>query len=451
MGRFIRTVPLASTTTALLYDKQPLPLVGVFSNYANNPECSVYDSDFNLISRMTQASVGYASPTSGEIWSSFTGQNYTQGTINSGSYTTNWIKATPNGSADGNAMMRLSANGCLAARNPDYSDNHFPYFGVVVGPEGYRQPMSLWFSGTTLRSQVRGGFAQVDQLAVGLSSAAASTWNGGTNAMRSAVGYHWTAGTLVLIEARDAACNYRAHIWKHPTRKLSGKPGELDRFILEAKAGTSGASYQYMDFAWNANGSASYTESQYRMRVIPTTSGKIALVRFVPHNCSHMAVLTPGAGNTGTIDTNFTTVSCTTSYGIEQGNRYGMRHQITWDNKWVASYAPYYYYGAGISGHIINTDDPITNYRLSYASSTCGVSIIPIRASGFAYSFNETNADGNVGQSAGLIDMSGNGYQVNGTVANGSALSLPTYGGWLDTGYTSTNYPCLMQVENWNR
>lgn len=449
MGRFIRATP--PIAAALGYDRQPLPLVGVYSCPGNNPDCSVYDSDFNLVSRMTQAGSGSAWPTSGELWSDYTGWNYTSGHVSSSSAGGQWVKATPCYSADGHQVMRLSPNGCLAQRHPSQMGNFMANFGVVIGGEGYRQPMSLWFNGTTLRQHVRGGFAQLDMLTPGVSVAAASNWHGGTNSMRSAVGYHWGAGVLVLIEARDASCSYRAHVWRHPTAKLSGKPGELDRFILQARAGTHGASYQHIDFAWNASGSASYTESQYRMRVIPTTSGKIALVRFVPSNCTHMAVLTPDSGNTGTLDTNFPTVACTTSYGIEQGNMYGMRHQVTWDNRWVAAFAPYYYYGAGISGHVVNTDDPATQYRLSYASSSCGVSIIPIRASGFAYAFHETNADGSAGLNAGLMDFSNIGFQVNGTLAVGGVVSMPTNTGWIETGSTSTNYPCLLPVENWNR
>jgi hypothetical protein len=446
MGRFLRTLPVE---TVPAYEKQPLPLVGIYSSYNNSPDCSVYDSDFNLVSRSTQSNGGNAWPTSGEIWSDYTGWNYTNGHVSSSGASSYWVKATTCYSVDGHQLMRLSPNGCLAVRQPAEMGSFMANFGVIVGPEGYRQPMSLWFSGTTLRQYTRGGFAQLDQLTTGLSAASATTWNGTNTNMRGAVGYHWVAGLLVLIEARDTSCNYRAHIWKHPTAKLSGKPGELNQFILEAKAGSNGASYQYVDFSWSANGSTSYTESQYRMRVIPTKSGRIALVRFVPHNCSHMAVLTPGVGNTGTLDTNFTTVSCTTSYGIEQGSYYGMRHQITWDNQWVAAFAPYYYYGSGLSGHVVNTDDPTRYYRLSYSSSSCGVSIIPIRASGLAYSFHENNADSSQGLNVGVMDFSGVGFQTTGMLTNGGAVSLSTSRYWIDTGYTSTNYPCLMPVENW--
>lgn len=445
MGRFLR-----AATQEMGFIKQPLPLMGVYSSYSNSPDCSIYDSDFNLVSRSNQSNAGNAWATAGEIWSDYTGWNYTNGQVSSSSAGSYWVKATPACSADGHQLLRLSPNGGMAGRHPEQMAGFMANFGVIIGPAGSRQPMSLWFSNNVLRQYPRGGFALLDQLTTGLNSASAADWAGTSTASRGSVGYHRESGLLVVIEAKDAACNYRAHLWRHPKRPLSGKPGELDRFILEAKAGTHGGRYQSIDFTWSANGSTNAAESLYRLRVIPTTSGKIALARFVPSACTHMAVLTPeGSGNTGTLDTSFTTVSCTTSYGIEQGNYYGMRHQITWDNCWVAVFAPYYYYGSGLAGFVINTDDPSQYARLSYPSSSCGVSLIPLRESGFAFSFNESNADSSQGMNVGLMDFSTPGFQPSGLLANGGVVSLATSRYWIDTGYTSTNYPCLLPVEHW--
>jgi hypothetical protein len=163
-----------------------------------------------------------------------------------------------------------------------------------------------------------------------------------------------------------------------------------------------------------------------------------------------MAVATINANNTLTLNTTFTTVSCTTSYGQEQGTHYGMKHQVTWSNKWVACYAPYYYYGCGIAGFAINVDDPTKHYRISYTSSTCGVTLLPVRSDGFVYSFNQANNDSGAGMSIGLFDFSNDGFQPNSAIAFGSALTMNTVNGVIDTGYTSTNYSCLATVENWN-
>ena len=108
MGRFLRTLPVE---TAPAYEKQPLPLVGVFSSYNNSPDCSIYDSDFNLVSRANQTNAGNAWATSGEIWSDYTGWNYTNGQVSSSAAGTYWVKATPCYSVDGHQLLRLSANG----------------------------------------------------------------------------------------------------------------------------------------------------------------------------------------------------------------------------------------------------------------------------------------------------------------------------------------------------
>jgi hypothetical protein len=52
--------------------------------------------------------------------------------------------------------------------------------------------------------------------------------------------------------------------------------------------------------------------------------------------------------------------------------------------------------------------------------------------------------------SVGLFDLSTLGYQPQGIIANGGALTMSVAGGMIDTGYTSTNYSCLATVENWN-
>ena len=446
MGRSLTNNNTISTQG---FERQPLPLFAAYSCYSGSPECTVLDSEFNMVSRSTQSANSQASAQSGEIWTAYASYFHTHSNISTSGAGGYWIKSTTVNSADGNAIMRLSSNGCMSAKNPDSMANIFVNFGVVIGPEGYRQPMSLSFSGTTVQQLARGTNVVLDTLTTTLNNASASTWVGNNN-MRSAIGYNMLTGTLVIIAARDTSCNYRMHIWKNFTTRLTGRPGELNKFILDAKAGLNGGSYNFYDFTWNANSSTSYTESQYRMRVIPCNNGQIALARFVPSNCAHMAVATINTNNTLTLNTTFTTVSCTTSYGQEQGTHYGMKHQVTWSNKWVACYAPYYYYGCGISGFAINVDDPTKHYRISYTSSTCGVTLLPVRSDGFVYSFNQANNDSNAGMSIGLFDFSNDGFQPNSAIAIGGALTMNTVNGIIDTGYTSTNYSCLATVENWN-
>ena len=137
-------------------DRQPLPLFAAYSCYSGSPECTVLDSDFNMVSRSTQSSNSYGPAQAGELWSAYSGYFNTQGTIGTNGASTYWIKSTTVNSADGNAIMRLSSNGCMSAKNPDTMASAFVNFGVVIGPEGYRQPMSLSFSGATVQQLARG-------------------------------------------------------------------------------------------------------------------------------------------------------------------------------------------------------------------------------------------------------------------------------------------------------
>jgi len=128
-----------------------------------------------------------------------------------------------------------------------------------------------------------------------------------------------------------------------------------------------------------------------------------------------------------------------------------MRHQITWDNQWVAAFAPYYYYGCGMVGHVVNTSDPNRQFRIAYTGTACGVGLVPIRESGFAWNSSDQNADGAAGLRLGLLDFSNDAFQWSGTNAIGSVLSMSLWGGFIDTGSSSTNYPAVMPVENWSR
>ena len=451
MGRFLTAAPVAAAS--LGFDRQPLPLIASYSNSASTSasiDCSIFDSDLNLVARTQHSnSTTPPSPSGSELWTDWPGWFSTTSQISTGWQSTSWVKSTSCNQADGHQMLRIANTGAMSARHPGITATLQANFGVIVGPQGYRQPMSLWQSGTTLRQHLRGQPVQTDILTTGLNNATAAQWANSNNSGRSMVGYNRRSNTLVVIEPRDASCNYRAHIWRHPGVQLSGKPGELDRFILQARAGQNGASYSQFDFAWNANGSASYTESQYRMRVIPCDNAQIALVRFVPSTATHMAVLTP---STGAINTaSFAIVSATTSYGVDQGDPAGMRHQITWDNQWVAAFAPYYYYGCGMVGHVVNTSDPSRQFRISYTGTTCGVGLVPIRESAFAWNSSHVNADSAAGLNLGLLDFSTDSHQWSGTNAIGSVLSMQMWGGFIDTGSSSTNYPAVMPVENWSR
>lgn len=172
----------------------------------------------------------------------------------------------------------------------------------------------------------------------------------------------------------------------------------------------------------------------------------------VPSNLTHYATYNPA---TSQLVTSFNTISLTTSYGYEQGERYGMRHMITWDNNWVAAYNSYYYYGSGMNVYFIDTRDPRNYFIGQAASSEQGCQLVPYQEDKFLFNNSNHNVDNNYGLRLHVIDPEGalQGRNTSGTIANGGTLGLQenTQRGRFDTDYTSTSFPGLQNMAHWTR
>lgn len=435
------------------YTPQPLPLIGVWSNYQNSPYgLNVYDSDLNFVS--ATSSSNFAAFNS-ELGGAYAGWTRTDPRVSSNSATTSWIKGTSAVGADGHLFISAGNDGSYAFRNPGYIDQSV--FGVVIGGQGYRQNFSLVQQGLQLRQQSRGKYVVIDtQGTTGSLGQNLGTYanlgSSNANNMRGAVGYNRLTNTLVMLEATITnATNYRAHIYVHPNRKIRGRSADLFGFMDEAVRGVNGATYRYIDFSWAT--ATTNQEALCRARVIPCNNGKISISRMVPSTRIEIGTLVPAAsGNSGTFTVKSPSgpVSLTTSYGYDQGMYYGMRHQVSWDNKWVLTYCPYYYYGSGINAFLISVDDPDVYYVYQYATSGDGSQPLPYGTSGFIIGQSDPNSDGNVGCYFTIVSMENN-LQPGGTIpAVGGSLTTTTYSGILDVAGTTTNYPCLVPIERWS-
>ena len=408
--------------------KEPLPYFATFSNFNNDPRASIYNSDMREVYNCKP-------DTNDEMWSTSFYQ------------------------ADTHWYFKLNEGyNNYVATNPDGQDSFIPYWGVIVGNTGKRQKISLFTSNNTMRVYPRGiqnGWLE----GIDLNSTTYSTWFGGTNyGMNS---YNERTGTLVVIEAKDGSNNYRLHRWintgtNRSINQSNYKAGMLHRFLSEAKTGiTTGgtASYNFYDFQWQASASQNYNESRYRMRIVVGDNGIIGMQRFVPSNITHYATFTPSSA---TLNTSFNTISNTTSYGIDNGGKYGARHMITWDNYWVAAFNVYYYYGSGMNVFFIDTRDPRNYFIGQYGDTTNGCALVPFDKNKFMWSYHVSNSDGTSGQRLAIVDLEGPlkyGRTLSGTIANGANIDLSKniMNGIFDTKYTSTNYTWLMPVQRWPR
>jgi len=449
---------IASANTAvteLLPPANPLPTFATYSCRDNRPFWNIYNSKLQPIDAGSQH-------TDSELWAPWTGNNYTNERFNSSSWTSYWSQATPYQQADGHWMMRLNAgNRTYTAVNADVSPSYMPYFGVIIGKRGIRQNISMWYQNSTLRIMERGIYNGYYEN-INLNNGTYSTWVSGTG--YGSACYNDRTRTLVVIAAKDGSNNYRMHIWKNTgtDRSLNGDnyyPGTLAAFLREAKTGLLDAgqgagvpSYAFYDFQWQANSSQNYSESQYRMRVVAGDNGIIGMARMVPSNVTHYATYNPA---TQQLTTSFNTIGLTTSYGYEQGERYGMRHNISWDNNWVVAYNCYYYYGSGMNVYFIDTRDPRNYFIGQAANSEQGCQLVPYQEDKFLFNNSNHNVDNNYGLRLHIIDPEGalQGRVTGGTIANGGTLGLQdnTQRGRFDTDYTSTNFPGLQTLAHWTR
>jgi hypothetical protein len=446
----------ANAVVSELPSVNPLPTFATYSCRDNRPFWNIYNSNLQPIDAGSQH-------TDSELWAPWTGHNYTNSHINSSSWTTSWSQATPYNQAEGNWMMRLNAgNRTYTAVNPDVSLSYMPYYGVVIGKRGIRQNFSLFSSNSTLRIMER-GICEGYYENIDLNNSVYSTWTGQGTTYGSAC-YNDRTRTLVVIQARDGSNNYRLHVWKNEgtDRSLNGDnyyPGTLDRFLREAKLGLLDAgqgagvcNYAFYDFQWQANSSQNYDESRYRMRVVSGDNGIIGMARMVPSNACNYATYNPA---TQQLVTSFNTIGLTTSYGIEQGQRYGMRSNITWDNNWVAAYSCYYYYGAGMNVYFIDTRDPRNYFIGQHGTTQGGCQIVPYQEDKFLFNDSTHNVDNYYGMRLYIQEPEAalQGRTTSSTISNGGNIGLVNNSQWgiFDTEYTSTNYPGLQSMPHWTR
>lgn len=438
----------------------PLPNIGIWSQYSGSQlTFSVYDSYLGLIHS------GYYD-TNSEQFSNYSSYGRAEGSVGSSSRGTYWGQSCTNFQSEGHWVLNLptkNANYAGVHSPVTPKDGYWPYFGTVIGPKGYRQRISLYTSNDTIELWTRGGYSLTESVNVNSQNLINASGRPG-NGSYGMISYNSRINRMAFLQG-DSNNNYRLHIWTNPNKNLNtdniGVGGtSLYTFMKEARDGLNGASYFYNDFQWQSSSSTSYDESRYHMRIIMGDNGVVGMVRMTPNNeTRHNYVIPNPAGTTPTQgSTAVTQQGLTTSYGIDNGQPYGMRSTITWDNASIACYSPYYYYGAGINMHLVDTYDPTRSFRYQESDSSWGINVVPI-GTGDILIRNPgwSNSDGAAAVYVRVLNISGafqnlrNPTSSSSSTSPGFALSgndvyLP-----VDTSYTSTMYPWVIPMGNWMR
>jgi hypothetical protein len=458
INTIISTVGAVRSSVADLPNRNPLPTFATFANYNNTPGWTIWDSEMQPIG-------GANGSTDFELQVDYNGQNYTTNNWTTNGVTNSWSGATPMHQQDGDWYCNIPGRGFgpegLWARNRGTMNSYMPYFGTVIGNRGVRQHMSIRHQDAQLQILQRGASNYMENLS--LNNSVYATWPGSATGY-GMVSYNQRQRKLIVVTASDASNNYRMHIWRNVNHDLNAETfdvGTLHLFLSQAKtagapaATTTGVYYYYNDFQWQENSSQSYTESRYRMRITAGDNEFVGLSRFVPSNITHYATFEPNIASTSGALVTRGGIGNTTSYGWDQGVEYGIRSNITWDNYWLASYSPYYYYGAGMCTVFNDTRDPRNFYFARYTDTSNGCQLVPFNEDKFLFNASAENSDGNVGMRLSIVDLGGifefgRDASTSGIV-NGATINLRpstmTYS--FDTRYTSTNYPGLMQPTSW--
>ena len=134
--------------------------------------------------------------------------------------------------------------------------------------------------------------------------------------------------------------------------------------------------------------------------------------------------------------------SGTTSYGRDQGERWGMRWSVTSDGRYLCAYCPYYYYGSGWLGAFIRVSDGKWLWDQK-TDTSYGYQICPIGKSSF-FMNSSYNSDGGYGMYHTMANMD----QQFAERSDGDRISSHFFTSEehssIETAYHSTSYPALV-------
>jgi hypothetical protein len=457
----------------------PYPTFAIWTNQNNDTKAgfNIVNSDFQSIgsNAMPGWFGSYQDPSLSNMpnwYEDHRGQTYTNSQNSSGQDTTYSGGSTVAGSADGHNYYRPCLHGGFAGNWMNHFTQHANFTtrcGTVIGVRGVRQRVSHWSQDAEFqvrsRGMVTGHFDRVS-----LNNATYATWAGRPN--RGMSSYNDRTKMLAVAESTTSGNNIRLHVWRNTDLSLndfSHKPGTLHKFLSQAKTAgpTTGnqlsttKNYAFYDFTWAQTGSTR-NEPAYHMKLIMGDNGTIGFARFNHDGyAQRYGYFLPtsqgsaGSSGIGTFTDTEVNLGNTTSYGIDQSERYGIRHQNTWNNEWIATYSPYYYYESGINCHLINTVDPTKLFYFRVTNTSSGHGLVPFKEDKFLTIYSEQNGDG-PGPYLYVIDPGSAAKNLRRT--DGTTLSfggdlqpynIPHYYQF-DTHSNTTQYAHLVSMPHWS-
>ena len=185
--------------------------------------------------------------------------------------------------------------------------------------------------------------------------------------------------------------------------------------------------------------SSGHSESEWRGVPVICDNGKLVWMQMLPHHGFWAFRWNADGSEEGRI----LNLSWTTSYGQEQGVRFGIRWQVTSDGRYLYAYCAGYYYGAGIMGACVRVSDGKVLYEQNN-DSTYGMHLAPMGKNNW-FCTRSVNTDGGPGLYHTCHDTEWRFSTEN------DLGHFHSHHSWLtqmhDTAYYSTSYPGIIPMQ----
>jgi hypothetical protein len=403
----------------------------------------VYDHNLNLVGQYTRTNSGYSSSSQITDWggtelgndhseglytqSQVDSQSTSRGALTCGSGLTGHMCAQVTKTGE-YSYQYANQGGQVMKMVGTWLHNSTPDLSIFMGDS---QNWIATRSNTNSGESKAGFFGEVDTSLWGTRSV-------GSNSRYGTISYNEKTKQFALMESNGSYDN-KIHVWSNvesPARFTHSK----DFF------GPDNLQAQYhVESGWGSNSrpSANGSEDNYRGCVVMCDNGDVTVFKMVPHYGAY-AFKFVWDGSSYSTGQNQWNASYSTSYGIDQGDRYGMRHNVSMDGKYVWAYCPRYYYGSGYMISMTRVSDGKMLHE-HWGSNSSGAQFIPFRDSGMIHARSD-NADSGRGMQCWKVDLK----DLFMRYANNSTVNLNlSYNRNYDTvdtqGY-STNYPFIVQI-----
>jgi len=271
------------------------------------------------------------------------------------------------------------------------------------------------------------------------------------NGMYGSLCYNKKLNKLVVMEHNTSDRKIRPHVWDNVPnlRAYALNSSDVYNGLTEQSNAYSsnqgGTLYNFFQntanrtlYDSNSTGMNNYSsagESYWRSIPVLCDNGKIITFTMTPSN----GCVVQRWNANGTFENVLWNGSWTTSYGYEQGNRFGSRWQVSTSGKYVWMYCPSYYYGAGVYWIAVRVSDG-KFIKFQSNDSNHGRTMCPIGLNSMFWSASY-NADG-----PGLYHKSIEIDYYLHTLNDGDTINLDNnYSAYLlDTMGNSTDYPTII-------